>query len=114
MRLSLIHIYALTINGQVYAGTLRLTLGYSGERHDAARMQALADAYAQALRELVAHCASGAQGVTPSDFPLAGLDQAALAALPIGAPVSQWEDLYPVTPMQAGKMCIRDRTHATR
>ena len=96
--------HALTINGQVYAGTLRLTLGYSDERHDAARMQALADAYAQALRELVAHCASGAQGVTPSDFPLAGLDQAALAALPIDAPVSQWEDLYPVTPMQAGML----------
>ncbi|WP_241075220.1 condensation domain-containing protein, partial [Achromobacter insuavis] len=96
--------HALTINGQVYAGTLRLTLGYSGERHDAARMQALADAYAQALRELVAHCASGAQGVTPSDFPLAGLDQATLAALPIGAPVSQWEDIYPVTPMQAGML----------
>ncbi|WP_162976321.1 condensation domain-containing protein, partial [Pseudomonas aeruginosa] len=39
-------------------------------------------------------------GVTPSDFPLAGLDQAQLDALSL--PYGEIEDIYPLTPMQEG------------
>src|SRR5438876_1915372 len=55
----------------------------------------------QALQEIVAHCARpGAGGRTPSDFPLARLDQAELDRL-VGDGRGV-EDIYPLTPMQAG------------
>jgi hypothetical protein len=39
----------------------------------------MAGAFMAALRELIEHCCSaGVGGATPSDFPLAGLDQATL------------------------------------
>ncbi|SIT01149.1 non-ribosomal peptide synthetase [Achromobacter sp. MFA1 R4] len=94
----------LTFNGQVHDGQLRMSLGYSGKRHEPARMQALARHFEAALRALVAHCVSGAHGVTPSDFPLAGLTWESLRTLDIPAPPTQWQDIYPVTPMQAGML----------
>ncbi|MBN1004625.1 hypothetical protein JTL34_35060, partial [Pseudomonas aeruginosa] len=39
---------------------------------------------------------------TPSDFPLAGLDQRQLDALPLAA--GEVEDLYPLSPMQQGML----------
>jgi amino acid adenylation domain-containing protein len=54
-----------------------------------------------ALREIVGHCAGpDAGGRTPSDFPLARLDQAAVDRL--AGPASDVEDIYPLTAMQAG------------
>ena len=45
-------------------------------------MATLADGFAAALRAVLAHCLSGGPGpYTPSDFPLAGLDQRSLAAV---------------------------------
>jgi non-ribosomal peptide synthase protein (TIGR01720 family) len=50
--------------------------------YDAATIQALADGFVRALRDLIAHCRDPqAGGYTPSDFAMAGLDQAALDAL---------------------------------
>jgi septal ring factor EnvC (AmiA/AmiB activator) len=44
--------------------------------HDEDTVRRLAEETIQALREIVEHCAEpGAGGCTPSDFPLAGLDQ---------------------------------------
>ncbi|MCD0501384.1 condensation domain-containing protein, partial [Achromobacter sp. MY14] len=97
-------IHELTFNGHVHDGQLSISLGYSSKRHDPTRMQALAKQYEAALRVLVAHCVSGVHGVTPSDFPLAGLTWEGLRALDIPAPAHQWQDLYPVTPMQAGML----------
>ena len=97
-------IHELTFNGHVHDGQLSISLGYSSKRHDPTRMQALAKQYEAALRALVAHCVSGVHGVTPSDFPLAGLTWEGLRALDIPAPAHQWQDLYPVTPMQAGML----------
>jgi len=50
----------------------------------------------------VQHCTSGTLGVTPSDFPLAGLTQARLDALALDP--AQVQDLYPLSPMQAGML----------
>ncbi|MCW3152863.1 amino acid adenylation domain-containing protein [Achromobacter spanius] len=97
-------IHELTFNGHVHDGQLSISLGYSSKRHDPTRVQALAKQYEAALRALVAHCVSGVHGVTPSDFPLAGLTWEGLRALDIPAPAHQWQDLYPVTPMQAGML----------
>src|SRR5690606_18452992 len=53
--------------------------------------------------ELVRFCCDGqAAGITPSDVPLAGLDQAQLDALPVAA--SQIGDIYPLSPMQQGML----------
>ncbi|UUC47540.1 non-ribosomal peptide synthase/polyketide synthase [Pseudomonas citronellolis] len=93
----------LTLNGQVYAGALAIDWSFSGECFAEADIQALANAYADELQALVAHCCSAqGQGVTPSDFPLAGLAQAELDSLPL-AP-GQIEDLYPLSPMQQGML----------
>ncbi|MET0497202.1 MAG: amino acid adenylation domain-containing protein [Steroidobacteraceae bacterium] len=92
--------HELAINGQVYEGALLLNIYYSGQRYRLDSVQALADLYREELERLIDHCTSGASGVTPSDFPLARLDQAQLDALPI--PAAEIEDLYPMTPMQQG------------
>ncbi|HKN51653.1 MAG TPA: amino acid adenylation domain-containing protein, partial [Amycolatopsis sp.] len=52
-----------------------------------------------ALREIIAHCAAHG-GRTPSDFPLARLDQAGVDRL--AGDGRDVEDIYPLTPLQAG------------
>ncbi|OZI60180.1 non-ribosomal peptide synthetase [Bordetella genomosp. 11] len=96
--------HALTVNGRVYDGQLSLSLGYSGAQWHEATMRELAARWTEALSTVIGHCTGGAQGVTPSDFPLAGLTQSEVDALPIGQPMGQWQDVYPVTPMQAGML----------
>ncbi|WP_422631737.1 condensation domain-containing protein, partial [Pseudomonas farsensis] len=91
----------LGINGQVFDGSLSLGWTFSSEQFDESSIQAVADAYAVELQALVEHCCCE-QGVTPSDFPLASLNQAALDALPV--PAAQIEDLYPLSPMQQGML----------
>ena len=66
------------------------------------RSNVLASLYAEALRELVAHCTSGAVGVTPSDFALSGLSQAELDGLALDW--NEVEDVYPLSPMQQGML----------
>ncbi|MCO7507597.1 non-ribosomal peptide synthetase, partial [Pseudomonas sp. VE 267-6A] len=93
----------LSINGQVYKGELELNWTFSRAMFDTASVQRLADAYGHELGLLITHCCSPeAGGVTPSDFPLAGLEQAQLDALPIAAPTLK--DLYPLSPMQQGML----------
>jgi len=49
---------------------------YSENLHRRATIERLVQDFAEALRAIIAHCQSPeAGGVTPSDFPLAGLDQ---------------------------------------
>ncbi len=93
--------HLLDVVGAVEEKRLRLTWYYSDEVHDESTVRSLAEAMTVALREIVAHCAQpGAGGRTPSDFPLAGLDQAAVDRL-VGDG-RDVEDVYPLTPMQAG------------
>jgi non-ribosomal peptide synthase protein (TIGR01720 family) len=55
---------------------------YSRELHEEATVRGVAGAFEEALRGLIAHCCSpGAGGLTLSDVPLAGLDQATLERL---------------------------------
>ncbi|MDC0689465.1 amino acid adenylation domain-containing protein [Mitsuaria sp. RG] len=93
----------LSIDGQVYAGELALDWSFSSAVFERGQIQRLADEYAEELRLLIAHCTTaGVAGVTPSDFPLARLDQRQLAALPVAA--SNIEDIYPLSPMQQGML----------
>ncbi|NIF29268.1 amino acid adenylation domain-containing protein, partial [Pantoea sp. Tr-811] len=93
----------LSITGQVYAGELFLEWTYSADVHHPATIERLAQAYEQALAELVEHCCDAQhQGVTPSDFPLAALTQGQLDSLPLQA--GQIAKLYPLSPMQQGML----------
>ncbi|TWP50722.1 amino acid adenylation domain-containing protein [Lentzea tibetensis] len=86
--------HGMEINGLVESGRLKLTWSHTLDDH---RVRAIATAMLQALREIAEHCAHSAGGRTPSDFPLAKLTQAQVDGL--GADV---EDVYPLTPLQAG------------
>ncbi|MEM7350068.1 MAG: amino acid adenylation domain-containing protein [Acidobacteriota bacterium] len=70
--------YLLEVNGRVYDQRLWITVLFGG-RHRRSTIEHLANTYLQRLRDLIDHCSSdSAGGVTPSDFPLAELDQSAL------------------------------------
>ncbi|MHC8306627.1 amino acid adenylation domain-containing protein [Pseudomonas sp. PB3P13] len=91
----------LSVDGQVYGGELKLDWTFSRECFDLSEIEALAADYQRELLALIAHClGESAGGVTPADFPLARLSQAQLDGLPVSP--AQIEDLYPLSPMQAG------------
>ncbi|HEX8694771.1 MAG TPA: condensation domain-containing protein, partial [Longimicrobium sp.] len=74
------HLLALT--GSVLGGRLEVTWQYSAGVHRRETVEALARDYVAELRALIAHCTSEeAGGYTPSDFPLADIDQSTLALL---------------------------------
>ncbi|OLU26329.1 non-ribosomal peptide synthetase [Pseudomonas sp. PA15(2017)] len=91
----------LSVDSQVYGGELSLRWTFSDRLFQRDTIERLAERYAAELRALVEHCLTPqAGGVTPSDFPLARLEQAQLDALPLA--FDAIDDLYPLTPMQEG------------
>ncbi|MEU0005142.1 non-ribosomal peptide synthase/polyketide synthase [Streptomyces sp. NPDC006314] len=93
--------HLLDVLGHVTDGELRFTWSYSREVHRHETVARLAGELTDELRAIVRHCAApGAGGRTPSDFPLAPLDQTAVDRLAgTGADVL---DVYPLTPTQTG------------
>ena len=68
--------YLINIFGSVIGRQLNLIWEYSSELHSQSTIEQLADATVESLRSIIAHCTSSvAGGYTPSDFPLAELDQ---------------------------------------
>ncbi|EIP84607.1 McyA protein [Burkholderia humptydooensis MSMB43] len=68
--------YALDVVAQVHDGRLHVDWLYSSALHEAATITALADRFRTALDAVLSHCLSPqAGGLTPSDLPLAHLDQ---------------------------------------
>jgi non-ribosomal peptide synthase protein (TIGR01720 family) len=56
-------------------GELRTEWAYSSQVHCRPRIEALADGFMSALRSILIACGRpGAEALTPSDFPLADLD----------------------------------------
>ncbi|WP_423358072.1 amino acid adenylation domain-containing protein [Pseudomonas citronellolis] len=92
----------LAINGQVYGGELHLYWTYSSALFDAGVVEGLAASLEDELRALLEHCLGARGQARPEDFPLAGLDQAALDALPLE--LARVEDIYPLSPMQKGML----------
>jgi non-ribosomal peptide synthase protein (TIGR01720 family) len=78
-------------------GRLEIEWIHNPAIHGNAVVEKLAADFLKALRGTIAHCLS-ASGRTPSDFPLAALDQASLDGLCQRYP--GLEDLYPLAPMQ--------------
>ncbi|NEA52331.1 condensation domain-containing protein, partial [Streptomyces sp. SID10815] len=93
--------HLLDVLGQVSGGRLEFTWSYSDQVHHRETVARLAGELADELRAVIRHCARpGAGGRTPSDYPLAPLDQAAVDRLVgTGAGVA---DVYPLTPTQTG------------
>ncbi|GLZ39062.1 non-ribosomal peptide synthetase [Actinokineospora sp. NBRC 105648] len=90
--------HVLDVVGLVERDKLALTVYYSENLHDEATVTALAESVRAALLAILAHCAGGAHGRTPSDFPLVDLDQSTVDRLADPNVV----DILPLTPMQAG------------
>ncbi|HLM57759.1 MAG TPA: amino acid adenylation domain-containing protein, partial [Pyrinomonadaceae bacterium] len=95
--------HLLEVNAGVYDGELRLDWSYSRDLHDRATVERLAADHLETLRAIVAHCLSPeAGGHTPSDFPLAKLEQGQLDELL--RTTGEVEDIYPLSPMQHGML----------
>ncbi|MEU3953404.1 non-ribosomal peptide synthase/polyketide synthase, partial [Streptomyces achromogenes] len=95
--------HLLDVVARVEDDRLEITWYYSGGRHREDTVTALAEGMLDALGGIVAHCARpGAGGRTPSDFPLARLDQAAVDH--IAGDGRDVQDIYPLTPMQEGML----------
>ncbi|MGZ3459182.1 MAG: condensation domain-containing protein, partial [Archangium sp.] len=95
--------HVLEVSGLVLGGRLELSFTYSENLHQRATVEALARNYVSALRALIARRSSeDAARRTPSDFPLAKLEQAALDRLQLRIPAL--EDIYPLSPMQQGML----------
>ncbi|MFE6410059.1 non-ribosomal peptide synthase/polyketide synthase [Streptomyces sp. NPDC057837] len=95
--------HLLDVVARVEDDELEIAWHYSAGRHREETVASLAKDMLRCLEEIVAHCAAPlAGGRTPSDFPLARLDQAAVdRVVGDGRGV---EDVYPLTPMQAGML----------
>ncbi len=93
--------YELDITAMVVEGRLRIAWTYSSARFRQATIDRLAHTFLQAIQDLSAQCLSSrGQSYTPSDFPLARLDHAAVEA--ISAEHPYMEDAYVLSPLQEG------------
>ncbi|HEY6422703.1 MAG TPA: amino acid adenylation domain-containing protein [Pseudonocardiaceae bacterium] len=93
--------HVLDVVGRVEQQCLEFTWAYSENLHSHATISALAADLLAVLREIIRHCAQpGSGGRSPSDFPLARLDQAGVDRL-VGDGRAV-EDIYPLTPLQVG------------
>nr|WP_269788967.1 condensation domain-containing protein [Streptomyces sp. HNM0561] len=95
--------HLLDVVGRVERRCLEITWYYGSGTHTEETVAGLARGMLRALEEIIGHCADpAAGGRTPSDFPLARLDQAAVDR--IAADGRAVEDIYPLTPTQAGML----------
>ena len=92
--------HLLDIGGMVVEGCLRLSIRYDAGQFDDAGLAHFGGLYRRYLLSLIAH-AGDHYGYSPSDFPLAMVDQVELDSLQsvYGRHIS---DLYPMTPLQQG------------
>ena len=91
------------ISGYVLGEELEFRWDYSRNLHREDTVRALAERFTAELRAFVEHCASPeAGGCTPSDFPLADLDQETVDR--IAGDGKSVEDVYPLTPTQSGML----------
>ncbi|SHF43864.1 non-ribosomal peptide synthase domain TIGR01720/amino acid adenylation domain-containing protein, partial [Seinonella peptonophila] len=76
---------------------------YSEQQYEQQTMDWLIQTYMEQLQQLITHCCSAeAGGYTPSDFPLAKIDQEVLDQLTEKYPAI--EQIYPLAPLQEGML----------
>jgi amino acid adenylation domain-containing protein/non-ribosomal peptide synthase protein (TIGR01720 family) len=93
--------YELSIDALVIESRLSVTFSYAANPEPRQTVADLASVYSKALRSILAR-AEGQQTrrYTPSDFPLAPLDQATLDEL--ARTFGEIEDVFPLLPLQEG------------
>jgi amino acid adenylation domain-containing protein/non-ribosomal peptide synthase protein (TIGR01720 family) len=98
-------VHLLDIGGFISDGQLQIDWTYSSNIHQQSTIENLANEFIQALQALIAHCLSpDTGGYTPSDFPLAKLNQTQLDAQLSKIKYQNLEDIYPLSPMQQGML----------
>lgn len=96
-------LHALSVDCWIYQGCLRFHLAYPSSQFETSQMDELGISIQGSFETLVAHTLrEDAGGYTPSDFPLAGLDQNALDRLL--AKHGEVDAIYPLTPTQEGML----------
>ena len=93
--------YLVEINAGIAGGRLQAGWVYSPNLHERETVERAAGIFVEELTALIRHCqAVQVRGFTPSDFPVAAIDQDSLDRL-IQA-CGEVEDVYPLSPMQQG------------
>jgi amino acid adenylation domain-containing protein/non-ribosomal peptide synthase protein (TIGR01720 family) len=91
--------HLVQVTGAVRDGQLHVNWWFSERLYQRATIARVAGDYLDALRALIAHCRSLPPGPgTPSDYPLARVDQATLDRLAAGS--GGLEQVYPLAPFQ--------------
>ncbi|MEU8529900.1 non-ribosomal peptide synthase/polyketide synthase, partial [Streptomyces sp. NPDC048629] len=96
--------YLIEVNSQVADGRLEMVWTYGAEVHDEATIAGLAERYVEVLGDLIEFCCRPETGgYTPSDFPLARIEQSVLDRVAQSLP-TEIEDIYPLTALQQGML----------
>ncbi|MEU8531441.1 condensation domain-containing protein, partial [Streptomyces sp. NPDC048629] len=96
--------YLIDVNSQVSDGQLEMVWTYGAEVHDEATIAGLAERYVEVLGDLIEFCCRPETGgYTPSDFPLARIEQSVLDRVAQSLP-TEIEDIYPLTALQQGML----------
>ncbi|WP_257168770.1 non-ribosomal peptide synthetase [Bradyrhizobium sp. SRS-191] len=95
--------HLIDVSAHVGKDGLELRWFYGGALFEAATIERIALRHVAALRELIVHCRTSAGGLTPSDVPLAQLDQDTLdrVVASVGG-ARAVADVYPLSPLQRG------------
>ncbi|MEW6736614.1 MAG: condensation domain-containing protein, partial [Acidobacteriota bacterium] len=97
--------YLIDIVGAVISGRLQLSFNYSGKVHNDLSMEQVANSVINQLGQIITHCLSpDAGGYTPSDFPLAQLNQQELDKFISNLEYDDIEDIYLLSPIQQGML----------
>ncbi|MCV6637686.1 amino acid adenylation domain-containing protein [Candidatus Albibeggiatoa sp. nov. NOAA] len=92
--------HLIEIDAFINDGELCLEWNYSAAHFQAETIQRVAHDFIQALQDLISHCQlPTSRSYTPSDFPLAQLQQTQLDEF-----IEQLDDVYPLSPMQQGML----------
>jgi non-ribosomal peptide synthase protein (TIGR01720 family) len=93
--------HLLAIGAMVVDGQLQMNWGYSAAVHRRETIERVAAQFVEKLQALIEHCQTESiGGHTPSDFPLARIDQTQLETIETKYPTLS--DMYPLTPLQQG------------
>ena len=97
--------HLLDVVGFVSGAQLKFEWIYSPHVHGRGTIEALARRFVAALRAIIAHCANAnVTSHTPSDFPLARVDQRELDLMRARYAGLTIADLYPASPLQQGML----------
>ncbi|MDF5715443.1 MAG: amino acid adenylation domain-containing protein, partial [Rhizonema sp. NSF051] len=106
--------HQLEINSMIIGAQLRVDWTYSENLHRLSTIESLANEFLQCLQKLITHClAPEAFGYTPTDFPLAKLNNVKLEQLlsnivpQQGNATTNWKniaDIYPLSSVQQGML----------